>query len=59
MRKVNYERFNRALEEQKLLSFINLKKDIDSIKDFIESTLKAAMESSQANIERDFKINSF
>lgn len=59
MRKVNYERFNRALEEQKLLSFINLKKDIDSIKDFIESTLKAAMESSQAKIERDFKINSF
>ena len=58
MRKVNYERFNRALEEQKLLSFINLKKDIDSIKDFIESTLKAAMESSQAKIERDFRINS-
>lgn len=58
MRKVNYERFHRALEEQKTLNFVNLKKDIELIKGFIESALTAALESSQTKIERDFKITS-
>ena len=34
MRQTNYTRFKNALEEQKTMNFINLKKDIDSIKCF-------------------------
>ena len=58
MRKVNYQRFKKALEEQKTLNFMNLKKDIDSIKGFIERALTAALESSQTTIERDYKVTS-
>jgi len=58
MRKVNYQRFKKALEEQKTLNFRNLKKDIDSIKCFIEKVLTAALESSQTTIERDYKVTS-
>ncbi len=58
MRKVNYQKFQKALEEQKTLNFMNLKKDIDSIKCMIEKVLTAAMESSQTTIERDFKVTS-
>ena len=58
MRKVNYERFQKALEEQKTLNFINLKKDIESIKCFIEKALDAAMETSQTAIERDYHVSS-
>ncbi len=58
MRKTNYERFHKALEEQKTLNFINLKKDIESIKCFIEKTLEVALESSQTVIERDYHVSS-
>lgn len=58
MRKVNYEKFQKALEEQKTLNFINLKKDIESIKCFIEKTLDAALETSQTTIERDYHVSS-
>lgn len=58
MRKVNYQRFKKALEEQKTLNFANLKKDIESIKCIIEKVLTAAMESSQTKIERDFNVSS-
>ena len=58
MRKTNYERFHNALEEQKTLNFINLKKDIETIKSFIEKTLKTALESSQTVIERDYHVSS-
>lgn len=59
MRKnLNYERFNKALEEQKTLNFINLKKDIESIKCFIENALSAALETSQTKIERDYHVTS-
>ena len=58
MRKMNYEKFQKALEEQKTLNFINLKKDIESIKCFIERTLDAALETSQTTIERDYHVSS-
>lgn len=58
MRKTNYERFHNALEEQKTLNFINLKKDIETIKSFIEKTLETALESSQTVIERDYHVSS-
>ncbi len=58
MRKMNYEKFQKALEEQKTLNFINLKKDIESIKCFIEKTLDAALETSQTTIERDYHVSS-
>ena len=58
MKKLNYDRFNRALQEQKTLSFINLKNDIESIKCFIEKALTAAMESTQTKIERDYNVTS-
>ncbi len=58
MRKVNYQRFKRALEEQKTLNFMNLKKDIESIKCFIEKALTAALESTQTTIERDYNVSS-
>ncbi len=58
MRKVNYQRFKNALEEQKTVNFMNLKKDIDSIKCLIEKVLTAALESTQTTIERDYKVSS-
>lgn len=59
MRKnLNYERFQKALEEQKTLNFINLKKDIESIKCFVENALSLALETSQTKIERDFNVRS-
>lgn len=58
MRKVNYQRFKKALEEQKTLNFMSLKKDIDSIKCFIEKALTAALESTQTTIERDYNVSS-
>ncbi len=59
MRKnLNYERFQKALEEQKNLNFINLKKDIESIKCFVENALSLALETSQTKIERDFNVRS-
>ena len=44
MKQTNYTRFKNALEEQKTMNFINLKKDIDSIKCFIEKALTLALE---------------
>ncbi len=58
MRKVNYQRFKKALEEQKTVNFMNLKKDIDSIKCLIEKVLTAALESTQTTIERDYNVSS-
>lgn len=58
MRKVNYQKFKNALEEQKTVNFMNLKKDIDNIKCFIEKALTAALESTQTTIERDYNISS-
>jgi len=58
MRKVNYQRFKKALEEQKTVNFVHLKKDIEGIKCIIEKVLAAAMESSQTKIERDFNVSS-
>lgn len=58
MRQTNYTRFKNALEEQKTLNFVKLKKDIDSIKCFIEKTLDMALESTQTTVERDYKVSS-
>lgn len=58
MSKFNYERFKKAVEEQKTLNFINLKKDIENIKCFIEKTLDMALETSQTTIERDYHVSS-
>ena len=45
-------------EEQKTMNFINLKKDIDSIKCFIEKALTLALESTQTTVERDYNVSS-
>ncbi len=58
MRQTNYTRFKNALEEQKTMNFINLKKDIDSIKCFIEKALTLALESTQTTVERDYNVSS-
>lgn len=58
MKQTNYTRFKNALEEQKTMNFINLKKDIDSIKCFIEKALTLALESTQTTIERDYNVSS-
>ena len=58
MRQTNYTRFKHALEEQKTLNFVNLKKDIYSIKCFIEKALTMAMESTQTTVERDYNVTS-
>ena len=42
MKQINYEKFQQALEEQRSLSFINLKNDIEKVKGIIEKTLEAA-----------------
>lgn len=56
MKQTNYTRFKNALEEQKTMNFINLKKDIDSIKCFIEKALTLALESTQTTVERDYNV---
>lgn len=58
MKQTNYTRFKNALEEQKTMNFINLKKDIDSIKCFIEKALTSALESTQTTVERDYNVSS-
>ena len=58
MKQTNYTRFKNALEEQKTMNFINLKKDIDSIKCFIEKALTLALESTQTTVERDYNVTS-
>ncbi len=58
MRQTNYTRFKNALEEQKTINFANLKKDIDTIKCFIEKTLDMALESTQTTVERDYNVSS-
>ncbi|MGN1125443.1 MAG: hypothetical protein ACI4SM_04575 [Candidatus Gastranaerophilaceae bacterium] len=58
MKQINYEKFQQALEEQRSLSFINLKNDIEKVKGIIEKTLEAALESSQSVIERDYHVSS-
>ena len=58
MKQTNYTRFKNALEEQKTMNFINLKKDIDSIKCFIEKALTLALESRQTTVERDYNVSS-
>ncbi len=58
MKQTNYTRFKNALEEQKTMNFINLKKDIDSIKCFIEKALTLALESTQTTVERDYNVSS-
>ena len=58
MKQTNYTRFKNALEEQKTMNFINLKKDIDSIKCFIEKALTLALESTQTTFERDYNVSS-
>ena len=58
MRQTNYTRFKNALEEQKTMNFINLRKDIDSIKCFIEKALTLALESTQTTVERDYNVSS-
>lgn len=58
MKQTNYTKFKNALEEQKTLNFINLKKDIESIKCFIEKTLDMALESTQTTVERDYNVTS-
>lgn len=58
MKQTNYTRFKNALEEQKTINFINLKKDIDSIKCFIEKALTLALESTQTTVERDYNVSS-
>ena len=58
MKQTNYTRFKNALEEQKTMNFINLKKDIDSIKCFIEKALTLALESTQSTVERDYNVSS-
>lgn len=57
MKQTNYTRFKNALEEQKTMNFINLKKDIDSIKCFIEKALTLALESTQTTVERDYNVS--
>lgn len=58
MKQTNYTRFKNALEEQKTMNFINLKKDIDSIKCFIEKALTLALESTQTTVECDYNVSS-
>ncbi len=58
MRQTNYTRFKNALEEQKTINFVNLKKDIETIKCFIEKTLDMALESTQTTVERDYNVSS-
>lgn len=58
MRKVNYKRFKKAIEDQKTANFMDLKKDIFNIRCFLDKVLTAALESSQAKIERDYNVSS-
>lgn len=55
---INYKRFEKALEKEKLLNFAQVKKDIEDVKLFFEKLFTAAMESSQTKIEREYNISS-
>ena len=53
---INYKRFEKALENEKLVNFAELKKDISDVKLFFVFFFAAAMESSQTKIEREYNI---